>query len=523
MRALVFSLAALFTSAFASAQVPVLNDDCATATPLVGTNLVLDVDLANATTSAHGQLNTACALGGSTAITRDVWFRWTAPFGGRFIVSTCGATYVDTKLAVYDAALLVGGCPATLTSSPVIGCNDDMSTQVPQARVVFDAVANAQYLIQLGTSPFAAAGGLSWFSLTSYEVDPEPTPCIHDDGSSDGRASFALPFGGEEGVLQAFGRPNVPTQIFGAWVAYGALFGSPNSALADNTPVRVYLFEDPNDDGDPTDGLLLDVADSVVQLHDSDYFNLVPFLATPLVNGVYFIGWSIQTPSPPPPNFAPFGYDLESCAALPGESWGVSNSMAPLNLGALAQNTLPPTRTNFGTNLTWMIRPVCDAVVVIGEPLCTNALLNVDHVTPCPCGNTGAPANGCAHSFSAAGANLAVTGFVPTDNVVLHVSNLPATSFTLFMQHASSADQVFHDGTICAGPPLIRLRGGAAVAGQAHYPIYPPPFSPTLSERGGVSVGSGMTRFYAGWYRNASSTFCPPKTANVTNGWRIVW
>ena len=35
-----------------------------------------------------------------------------------------------------------------------------------------------------------------------------------------------------------------------------------------------------------------------------------------------------------------------------------------------------------------------------------------DHTTPCPCGNDGAPGNGCAHSFSASGANLSATGSV---------------------------------------------------------------------------------------------------------------
>jgi hypothetical protein len=38
-----------------------------------------------------------------------------------------------------------------------------------------------------------------------------------------------------------------------------------------------------------------------------------------------------------------------------------------------------------------------------------------------------------------------------------------------------------------------------------------------------VTPGSGVQRYYAAWYRNASSTYCPPATANVSNGWRITW
>ena len=35
--------------------------------------------------------------------------------------------------------------------------------------------------------------------------------------------------------------------------------------------------------------------------------------------------------------------------------------------------------------------------------------------------------------------------------------------------------------------------------------------------------GSGAVRYYHTYYRNASSSFCPPETFNVTNGWRITW
>ena len=44
-----------------------------------------------------------------------------------------------------------------------------------------------------------------------------------------------------------------------------------------------------------------------------------------------------------------------------------------------------------------------------------------------------------------------------------------------------------------------------------------------LPYQGGVFPGQGVTRFYSAWFRNASTTFCPPATANVTNGWMIDW
>jgi hypothetical protein len=146
-----------------------------------------------------------------------------------------------------------------------------------------------------------------------------------------------------------------------------------------------------------------------------------------------------------------------------------------------------------------------------------------DHTTPCPCGNNGLPGNGCGHSFDPNGANLTATGTAPADDVLLTSSFEPATSFTLFMQHDAAGDVVFHDGVLCAGGTLIRLRGRGAVGGQAFFPNPVWDSSITLSQRGSVTVGSGARRYYAAWYRNASTTFCPPATANVTNGWLIDW
>jgi hypothetical protein len=148
-----------------------------------------------------------------------------------------------------------------------------------------------------------------------------------------------------------------------------------------------------------------------------------------------------------------------------------------------------------------------------------------DHTTPCPCGNNGAPGNGCGHSFDANGANLGASGVPANDDVVLHSQFEPVSSFTLFMQHENTADTTFHDGVLCAGNPLIRLRGRAAAGGEAFFPNsnFAQDSTTTLSQRGGVFPGQGVRRYYAAWYRNASTTFCPPATANVTNGWQIDW
>ena len=162
---------------------------------------------------------------------------------------------------------------------------------------------------------------------------------------------------------------------------------------------------------------------------------------------------------------------------------------------------------------------------VVFQPFCAGDGSLTDHTTPCPCGNNGAPGNGCGHSFDPNGANMSATGTAAADDVVLHSQFEPASSFTLMMQHGNSGDAVFHDGVLCAGNPLIRLRGRSAVGGEAFFPNsnFAQDSTTTLSARGGTFPGSGATMRYAAWYRNASTTFCPPATANVTNGWLMVW
>jgi subtilisin-like proprotein convertase family protein len=176
-----------------------------------------------------------------------------------------------------------------------------------------------------------------------------------------------------------------------------------------------------------------------------------------------------------------------------------------------------------GTLVRWdlVLRTCGDA----GVAFCAGDGSFVDHTTPCPCGNTGAAGNGCGHSFDPNGARLEATGERLADDVVLHSSHTPHASFVLFLQHDAADDRTFHDGTLCASGNLVRLRGRTAVAGLAQFPdsAFAPDSSTSLSQRGGVAIGGGALRFYAAWYRNASTTFCPPAIGNVSNGWRILW
>lgn len=160
------------------------------------------------------------------------------------------------------------------------------------------------------------------------------------------------------------------------------------------------------------------------------------------------------------------------------------------------------------------------------ESFCAGDGFESDHTTPCPCGNNSTkPGFGCAHSADPGGASLSASGSAAADDVVLRTELTPYSAFTLFLQHDAADDRVFHDGVLCAGGNLLRLRGRNASVGAAAFPDsnFAMDATTTLSLAGQVAPGQGVRRYYAALYRNAAATFCPPATANVTNSFRIDW
>ncbi len=70
----------------------------------------------------------------------DVWFLWTAPATGKFILTTCDHTNLDTYIAAYEGAT----CPPTVQ----LGCNDDTCGR--QSTIEFNALVGAGYLLRIG-------------------------------------------------------------------------------------------------------------------------------------------------------------------------------------------------------------------------------------------------------------------------------------------------------------------------------------------------------------------------------------
>jgi hypothetical protein len=147
--------------------------------------------------------------------------------------------------------------------------------------------------------------------------------------------------------------------------------------------------------------------------------------------------------------------------------------------------------------------------------------LDTSHTTQCPCGNNGAAGHGCANSVNPSGANLDATGTTNPDTIVLAGSGMPVTAACIYLQGDLFDDAAFGDGVRCVGGTLLRLRAKVNSGGASQFPDSTD--TVTLSQRGGVTPGSGVTRAYQTYYRNAAAAFCPPETFNVTDGATIVW
>lgn len=101
--------------------------------------------------TTDGSPHFACNFLGQLQITRDVWFRWTAPVTARFVAETCIGTAFDSKMAVYTDP---PSCPPT--DAQVLACNDDACSV--QSRLSFNATAGQRYLIRIGSFPGQAGG-----------------------------------------------------------------------------------------------------------------------------------------------------------------------------------------------------------------------------------------------------------------------------------------------------------------------------------------------------------------------------
>jgi hypothetical protein len=471
-------------------------DECATPTPISGTG-TFAFDNTAATTGTQGQTEAACLFFGTPGITNDIWFSWTGTATGTATLSLCGGATMDSKVAVYDGT----GCP----TAAAIACNDDSCGL--QSQVTFAAVLGQAYTIQLGNYP-SALPGTGTFTLDV--AVPPSTGCQHDDGTSEN--SVGLTAGGDLVWFNKFGAAGNTTLVPSISAAYGTpVF--PGSGL-DGLPVTLVIWDDANDDGIPNDLVLLATVGSTIANTDTDTFVSGSFAAPVLVQGVYFVG-VLMTHLP-----GQFPAALDQSQASLGRSWVAGGPAGSVNLANLNGAQIPPTDMDgVGLPGLWLVRADCNDTT--GTTVCEGTM------ALCPCGNGGAPGNGCGNSFNADGANLIATGNAVlgagNDTLVLHASGMSAASapsWVTFAQASTLATAfTFGDGISCLGGSLIRL-GTRPIVGGASSFGHNVGSDPDISVQGLINAPG--TRHYQAVYRNAMP-FCTADTFNITNGVSIVW
>ncbi len=153
------------------------NDNFAGRILVTGSSNLLSGVNVNATKEA-GEPAHAANPGG-----RSVWWSWTSPVTGQFIVSTAGSDF-DTLLAVYTGSTIAG-----LTA---VASSDDTQSQTRSAAVVLDAVAGTAYQI--------AVDGFNGDTGTIRLLVRPTTPLAFAQPSKPPGGAFQAGFAAEPGV-----------------------------------------------------------------------------------------------------------------------------------------------------------------------------------------------------------------------------------------------------------------------------------------------------------------------------------
>jgi large repetitive protein len=196
--------------------------------------------------------------------------------------------------------------------------------------------------------------------MTSQFVGPPVDACeVYDDGSTEGAIGLATV--GHIAWMHRQGHVGGATQLTGgspAVTAISTAYGSgasPGSGPANGSPSQIAIWEDPNDDGDPNDAVLLRLINTTVANTDTDILNVTALNPPVVVTGYYFVGAGVAHP----PGVFPAPWDNDH-AASDGRAWIVGSHAGPINYNNLAANSLPPTDIDsIALSGLWLLRATC--------------------------------------------------------------------------------------------------------------------------------------------------------------------
>jgi hypothetical protein len=152
--------------------------------------------------------------------------------------------------------------------------------------------------------------------------------------------------------------------------------------------------------------------------------------------------------------------------------------------------------------------------------------------TPCPCAAPNVVPNpaaalrhGCANSFNFDGAQLYASGSTANDGVQFMTSGQTPFGFSFFIVGTAqdSNGVASADGVRCVDGALTRFGSQFAACGSVVYPNSLVGWTAPVSVVSGATPGSGLTKYYQVYYRNAAANFCTGATTNFTSAYRLVW
>jgi len=171
--------------------------------------------------------------------------------------------------------------------------------------------------------------------------DPPPPPDYrYDDGSSENL--LGLTAGGDMCWLQRFDAIPGCETITSVEVMFGSAAFS-GYGPGNGTPATVFVWDDPTNDGDPNDNVLLQSTATLIDYEDSDILCEITLDMPVVASGEFYVGCCLTHGSGQ--YVAPFDTDTPY---LPGRAWycgtDVPGTFDPGNLGGLP---FPPVEWNY--------------------------------------------------------------------------------------------------------------------------------------------------------------------------------
>lgn len=163
-----------------------------------------------------------------------------------------------------------------------------------RAAAVLDTLGPLPPWITAGDTMHFAFSTVFPFDLQSnsvaIEIDDPPGDYRYDDGSSEGLLGWVL--GGDFCWMHRFEAIPGCDTITDVQCIFGTPYW-PGQTPGNGTPCEVFVWDDPTDDGDPADCVLLAREPSVVQNVDTDIYNVITLASPVTVSGEFYVGCAL--------------------------------------------------------------------------------------------------------------------------------------------------------------------------------------------------------------------------------------